>query len=78
VSPSGELIRRTILMESPDEGSDEDAAATGQGMKIPMGTSGETLRALADLEDQRKRGEINEFEYTKRRREILAENAPPP
>jgi uncharacterized membrane protein len=47
-------------------------------MSIPPGTSPGALRALADLEERRQRGEINELEYTKKRREILAADAPPP
>ena len=78
VSPSGELIRRTILMESPEEEVGPSAPAASQSMSIPSGTSPGALRALADLEEQRRRGEINELEYTKRRRDILAADAPPP
>jgi hypothetical protein len=77
VSPSGKLIRRTILMESPEE-AEPSAPAASQSMSIPPGTSPGALRALADLEEQRQRGEINELEYTKKRREILAADAPPP
>jgi hypothetical protein len=77
VSPSGKLIRRTILMESPEE-AEPSAPAASQSMSIPPGTSPGALRALADLEEQRQRGEINELEYTRKRREILAADAPPP
>jgi hypothetical protein len=78
VSPSGELIRRTILMESPAEELDSNSAVAGQSIPIPPGTSAGALRALADLEEQRQRGEVSELEYGNRRREILAADAPPP
>jgi hypothetical protein len=64
-------------MESPEE-AEPSAPAASQSMSIPPGTSPGALRALADLEEQRQRGEINELEYTKKRREILAADAPPP
>jgi hypothetical protein len=78
VSPSGELIRRTILMESPEDPAEPNAPADGQSIPIPPGTSAGALRALADLEEQRQRGEISELDYTVKRREILAADAPPP
>jgi hypothetical protein len=78
VSPSGKLMRRTILMESPEEEAEPSAPAAGEASAIPPGTSPGALRTLADLEERRQRGEISELEYTQRRREILAADAPPP
>ncbi len=73
VTPGGELMRRTILMESPEEPEMGPAPPSEhRSLEIPLDTSPGTLRALADLEEQRQRGEISELEYTKRRREILA------
>lgn len=78
ISPSGELIRRTILMESPPEEVESNTPMAGQSIPIPPGTSPGVLRALADLEEQRQRGEISELNYGNRRREILEADAPPP
>jgi len=65
--PSGDVVRRTILMESPDEGLGEPAP----GSRISDALSPETLRQLADLEEMRRRGEITEAQYDIRRRQIL-------
>jgi len=76
VTPSGQVVRKTILMESEepesDAGPEAGAARPAQEATIPAGISAETLRALADLEDQRQRGEISESDYEGKRREILA------
>jgi hypothetical protein len=70
VTPSGKVIRRTILMESPEE----ETAAPGEEpeyRRLPENLSSDTLRALADLEDQRHRGEISEAEYERLRRQTI-------
>lgn len=77
ISPSGKLIRRTILMESPEEEVEPSAPAVGEVIAIPPGTSPKVLRELADLEEQRQRGEISELKYTQRRREVLDAVASP-
>ncbi len=75
LSPSGKVLRRTILMESaPEEegaaeGAGGDASPVGSGRLAP-----ETLRELADLEEARRRGEISEAEYQARRVRILGED----
>ena len=66
VLPSGQVERREILMESPEEVEDTDAA-----MKLPANLSPEQLRGLADLEEQRREGRITETEYRTKRRAIL-------
>jgi len=69
ITPSGHVVRRTILMESPeeaDESADEPAFE-----RLPENLSSATLRELADLEDERHRGEITEAEYNVRRRQII-------
>jgi hypothetical protein len=69
ITPSGHVVRRTILMESPeevDEGAGEPAFE-----RLPENLSSATLRELADLEDERHRGEITEEEYNIRRRQII-------
>ena len=69
ITPAGNVVRRTILMESPeavDETADESAFE-----RLPENLSSATLRELADLEDERHRGEITEAEYNTRRRQII-------
>jgi len=83
VTPSGKMIRKTILMESqePDieepEGDLDTGSVTGGAkpagpLSIPTGISPKTLRALADLEEQREQGEVSELVYERRRSKILA------
>ncbi len=73
VTPSGQVMRKTILMEEPEP--EEEAAAgdtqAAQAQTIPAGISSKTLRDLADLEDKRQRGELSEFDYEKQRQAIL-------
>jgi len=69
IAPGGKIVRRTILMEAPEE--DEPEAETSGDKQIPAALSAATLRALADLEDERTKGEVNEADYTTRRRRIL-------
>jgi hypothetical protein len=68
ILPSGEVTRKTILMESPPEEwiSGEPAANA-----LPENLSPEQLRALADLEERRQQGHITEAEYREQRRRIL-------
>lgn len=78
VTPSGQMVRKTILMESDEPESDLDTGSDASGAKpsgaqpIPAGISPETLRELADLEERRQRGEISEYDYEKQRNKILA------
>jgi hypothetical protein len=70
------MIRKTILMESHEPEFDSDAESDAEAerkekLTIPAGISAKTLRELADLEEKRQRGEIGEYEYERRRREIL-------
>lgn len=67
ITPSGKVVRRTVLMESLEEDPTEFEAQPQLGDLSPQ-----TLRDLADLEEARSRGEIGETEYTIRRNEILA------
>ncbi|MBW2274206.1 MAG: hypothetical protein JRG96_13115 [Deltaproteobacteria bacterium] len=64
---SGQFERRTILMESEDPAAARDPIGPGASGSL----SPETLRALADLEEQRRSGEITESQYRRRREEIL-------
>jgi hypothetical protein len=80
MTPSGQMVRKTILMESNEPDSvepEEDSGSGARGAKpidaqsIPAGISPKTLRALADLEEKRQRGEISEYDYEKQRNKIL-------
>jgi hypothetical protein len=74
VRAGGQIVRRTVLMES------EDGTATpgdgGEAIVPPQGLSPESLRALADLEEWRRRGQVTEAEYQAKRREILSGELP--
>jgi len=74
ITPSGQVVRKTILMESEEPESEvevESPQATG-AQTIPAGISAKTLRDLADLEERRQRGEIGEYDYEQQRNKILA------
>ena len=67
--PSGQVVRKTILMEeAPDAPVDDPGAGPG----LPAGLSPTQLRALADLEEARQRGDITEGQYQTRRARILS------
>lgn len=68
--PSGEVRRKTILLESPEELEDEELEGSA---KLPPGLSSTKLRALADLEEDREAGRITEADYRTRQREILGD-----
>ncbi len=77
VTPSGKVMRKTILMESAepeiDSNAESDAveAEQKQRLTIPAGISAKTLRELADLQERRQRGEISEYDYQRQRRKTL-------
>ena len=73
VRGGGEVVRRTILMETPS-----DSEAKPSGPAPPEGLSPEALRALADLEETRRRGDLTENEYQTRRKAILSGQIPAP
>ncbi len=76
ITPGGKVVRRTILMESPEDAA--EAAPAPQPAALPANLTPETLRELADLEDARRRGELSESQYEAERRRILgAEPAAP-
>jgi hypothetical protein len=72
IRPGGGVVRRTILLEEP---SDDTSTQPGPAPP-PEGLSPEALRALADLEETRRRGELSETDYQERRREILSGKLP--
>jgi hypothetical protein len=75
VQPGGKVVRRTILVEEPAE---DDGSAQPGPAPPPEGLSPEALRALADLEETRRRGELSETDYQAKRREILSGKVPAP
>jgi hypothetical protein len=71
VTTTGKVVRRTILMESLEDDTDYGPQLTGD-------VTPEQLRALADLEEARRAGNISESEYSSTRSEILRGDAPAP
>lgn len=73
ITPSGQVVRKTILMESeePEDDVAADSSAPADAHVIPAGVSAKTLRDLADLEERRQRGEVDEQEYEQQRTQIL-------
>jgi hypothetical protein len=67
ILPSGKVVRREILMETPEEAPTPPLATD----VLPANLSADTLRKLADLEDSKKRGEVTQAEYTAMRESIL-------
>lgn len=75
VRAGGKVVRRTVLMDSGGEGEVPVEPQAGAPAP-PEGLSSAALRALADLEDARRRGEVTESDYQSRRRQILAGDLP--
>ncbi len=73
VGPTGRVLRRTILMEAAPEAQGEAPAEPAPEL-VPSDPV--ALRALAELEEARRAGEITEMEYGRRRRAILRGGAP--
>jgi hypothetical protein len=65
IGPGGQVKRRTVLMEEPAP------AAPGPSGPALEKLAPDTLRKLADLEEERRRGDLTEAQYQARRREIL-------
>jgi hypothetical protein len=61
----GQVRRRTVLMESEAPAEEEERE------ELVLPTDPETLRALAELEEERRAGELTEGEYQRRHRELL-------
>jgi hypothetical protein len=80
ITPSGKMMRKTILMESeepeidPNTESEAVEAKPEEKLTVPAGISAKTLRELADLEERRQRGEVSEYDYQKQRTKILDAN----
>ncbi len=69
ILPSGRVVRREILMETPED-TTPPAPPLATDV-LPGDLSPDTLRKLADLEDQKNRGEVTQTEYTVMRTTIL-------
>jgi hypothetical protein len=69
ITPSGKVLRTTILMESEEE-------APAARPELSSELTPEQLRALADLEEARRGGTLSEAEYAAERNRILAPAAP--
>ena len=67
VGPSGKVNRRTVLME--EETPPEPEAPASSPEAVPSDPA--SLRARADLEESRSKGELTEAEYLRRKRAIL-------
>jgi hypothetical protein len=74
ITPSGKMMRKTILMESeePESAAEAEPEQPAGQQAIPAGISAKTLRALADLEERRQRGEISEYDYEQQRNKVLS------
>jgi hypothetical protein len=73
LTPGGKVVRRTILMESLEDDTDY-----GPRPQLSEDLSPEQLRALADLEEQRRNGKISEGQYNASRNRILRGESPAP
>ena len=69
ILPSGRVVRREVLMETPED-TNPPAPPLATDV-LPGDLSPETLRKLADLEEQKTRGEVTQTEYTVMRANIL-------
>lgn len=65
IGPGGKVMRRSVLMEEEAPAADEPAG----GVAVP--TDPAALRALADLEEARRSGQLTEAEYQRKRRALL-------
>lgn len=75
IRAGGQVVRRTVLLDSGEETT--TPAEPTQGAPVPpQGLSPEALRALADLEEERRRGQVTEVDYQAKRREILGTTEP--
>jgi hypothetical protein len=75
IRPGGQVVRRTVLMDSGEEPGVPPEPAGGAAPP-PEGVSPAGLRALADLEESRRRGELTEADYQAKRRAILSGSMP--
>ncbi|MDJ0868190.1 MAG: SHOCT domain-containing protein [Myxococcota bacterium] len=74
VRPGGRVVRRTILLESGEQALEGEMAGDEAPLIPPSSLSPEALRALADLEELRRNGDISEAEYHSQRRAIMVDD----
>src|SRR5262245_5607740 len=72
ITPSGKVLRTTILMESEEE------APPAQRPELPPDLTPAQLRALADLEEARNQGKVTSAEYAAERNRIIGPPAAAP
>jgi hypothetical protein len=68
VGADGKLLRRQVLMEGDAPPAEEKEA---EPTVLPADLPAATLRALAELQERRTRGEISETTYHRERRDLL-------
>jgi hypothetical protein len=68
-SSKGQLRRREVIEQSPIPKDEQDASSAGDTTLDQL--SPDQLRALADLEDDRRQGRITEAAYQRARRQLL-------
>jgi hypothetical protein len=68
-SVGGDFNKRTLLLESPLPEAEADEGIDAVNLEA------DTLRAIADLKEARRSGEITEAEYREHLEEILGENS---
>lgn len=73
VTASGRVVRRQVLMESLEDDTDY-----GPDPRAMEDLTPDQLRALADLEEERREGEVSEAQYNARRNQILRGEGPAP
>jgi hypothetical protein len=67
ILPSGKVVRRELLMETPEQEPPPPISSD----VLPANLAPDTLRRLADLEDQKARGEVTQTQYNVLREDIL-------
>jgi hypothetical protein len=68
VGKDGRLLRRQVLMEGDAPAAEEKEP---EPTVLPADLPADTLRALAELQEKRTRGEISETTYHRERRDLL-------
>ncbi|MDJ0789274.1 MAG: hypothetical protein QNK05_20915 [Myxococcota bacterium] len=78
IDERGQVRRRQVLMEGDGESDAEEPAGLPPlpPPPGPLPSDPEILRALADLEDERRAGRLTEVEYRSRRERLLGASGP--
>lgn len=67
ILPGGKVVRREVLMESPEVAPAAPVASDA----LPPNLAPDTLRKLADLEERKTRGEVTQTQYNALREALL-------